>query len=78
METTTQMTKLWRRVEDIQPGKIRNGKRQPSYLVHAWVLERECLVSTAADWLVVFQKAEPDQVFQLSMRKPRSSRIINP
>ena len=74
----SETTKLWRRVEDIQPGSIRNGKRQPSHLVYAWVLERECLVSTAADWLVVFQKAEPDQVFQLNPSKPRCTRITKP
>ncbi len=73
----SETTKLWRRVENIQPGSIRNGKCQPSHLVYAWVLERECLVSTAAEWLAVFQKAQPDQVFQLSPSKPRSSRIIN-
>jgi hypothetical protein len=74
----SETTKLWRRVEDIQPGSIRNGKRQPSHLVYTWVLERECLVSTAADWLVVFQKAEPDQVFQLNPSKPRCTRITKP
>ena len=68
-------TKLWRRVEGIKPGSVRNGKRTPATLVYTWKYERDCDASTAAQWLVVFQKAQPNEVFTLSPTQPRMERI---
>ena len=36
-----------------------------------WVLERECMISTANEWLEVFRKSEPDVKFVLSDKKPK-------
>jgi len=35
-----------------------------------WNLERQCAAETADQWLEVFQKDEPDEIFKLSLRKP--------
>ena len=62
------MTKLWRRVEVIRTGR-------QSHLVHDWRCERDCDIETASEWLAVFQRAQPDQVFRLSPTKPRCTRV---
>lgn len=36
-----------------------------------WKLERECLESTAQQWLEVFRKDEPEVLFVVSHNKPR-------
>jgi len=36
-----------------------------------WVCQRTCLPETAQEWLTIFQKDEPDEMFVLSYRKPK-------
>lgn len=35
-----------------------------------WDFVRTCAVNTAEDWLVVFQRDEPNALFKLSKHKP--------
>jgi hypothetical protein len=35
-----------------------------------WVYQRECNPDTADQWLVIFQKAEPEESFILRKNKP--------
>lgn len=35
-----------------------------------WNHERKCDSATAKDWLIVYQKDEPEETFKLSKNKP--------
>ena len=72
----SETTKLWRRVEKIRPGTLRNGKRTPATLVYAWKYERDCATSTAGQWLAAYQGLRPDEVYKLSPTRPRVERIL--
>lgn len=37
-----------------------------------WVLVRMCSTETAQQWLVIFQRDEPNDKFKLSKRKPKN------
>ncbi len=39
-----------------------------------YVLERECSVSDAQEWLKIFREDEPNVIFLASFRKPRLSK----
>ena len=36
-----------------------------------WVLERDCAIDTANEWLAVFRESEPTIEFVLSAKRPR-------
>lgn len=37
-----------------------------------WVVERECAIATANEWLAVFRKSEPEVTFVLAYSKPKA------
>lgn len=40
-------------------------------IIGNWKIERTCLLENAEQWLEIFKKDEPNEIFKLAKKKPK-------